>query len=367
MTKEEALLYIKKLKNKIIHTKSKKLKILYMNDLFVLQEFLYSYYGLIVNDEDIYISNIFESAIEKNDLDAQTTIEEFANLNNLTKKLSNGCINIFDKSKTNLYLNNYRKKYDKKFLNDLLIDFLLELDDATIEKYNEVAKKIVITYPTGIFNGSCWNIYGIDKQIINLCKADLGSNKNVSDIDFFQILAHELGHVVHFSMINKINKNKTTIRVFDESMSILFEKMFIDYLDKNNIDINDNLREEFLVFLEMCIVARAGSLALDNEDLVYGQIPDKYFSDAYFDNFKYIREELFDTEYSLTLPYFYGEIMATHVLDKNNNNYKDAYKELSELLIKYEGTDSKTLIDEIGIDSVPKGIARTLSKIDRNK
>lgn len=364
MSVEEALNKIEEIKNKIIHTKSKKIKALYMVDLIAIQDFLAVSYGIDIPDDDIYLSSVFYDSLDRLELDGAKMFDEFKDINKLTKKLANGSINIFDKAGFEGYYYDHRETFDYKFLNDVLMQMLEKLDSKIIDRYNKTLDTGILTSDIFGYDGVCWNLYSDNTQMINISTSYYEYNDKKLPINFYQTFAHEFGHAVHMDTINSSMKNKNVLGTFSESLPIMFEKMFLKTLEDNNVDISNSLRESYYRFLDNALIARAGAIALENDDLEYGYIiPDKYFSNKYFDKYQYLTDDFYNTDYFMYLPYFYGEIVAQHMLDRNNYNFKDATKELLELLMKAEYTDSKTLVEEIQLNKVPKGMARAIRKI----
>lgn len=365
MSENEALEKIKQLLYKYRISKSKKMKEFYLNDIITLQLFLEMNYNNTVIEDTNMLEDVSFDIEDIIDDEFVRSINEFNTLNDKTKNLANGCINIFDKAGfISYYALNY-PKYDTNLLKDSLLEFLDSIDPKVLEKFYEISKeKIFINNLGDSYDGVCFNFNNDNKQIIMISNDHYMSLNKTSEVRFFSTLAHEFGHVVHNNTINKSGKNKNYITAFTESISILYEKMYLDYLEKNNIDITKELRNEYSLFLSNSLLARAGSLAVQDNNLYFDYIiPDDYFTKEYFDKYTYVFGGLYSADYLDPLIYFYGELIATKYLDEYKSDYKNASKDLLEILMRLESSDSLTLLNEIDLNRVPKGVAKTLRKI----
>lgn len=364
MSEQEALNIIKELRNKIIHTKSQKLKRLYMIDLINLKELLAACYDKEIDESEIYVSGVYErtwNAIEKSETNEP---KQYIQLNDYTKALSNSCLKNFASFDFQQEIPT-RIQLSTKLLDELTMDFLSMMDNDTKEKYQDLASKVLIS-DIFEYGGICWNFYGINRQVINLSSLYYQYNKNFSDIDFYKVFFHELGHAVHLHKINHMSKNENFIGAFDESISMLYEKMFLHFLESNNIDIRESLKTDCGMLLECSIVARAGALAVENNDLNNdATIPNKYFSKAYFDHYSDISRFFYNEYYVDLLPYFYGGLISTKIMDEFGSDYKNASKETINILIESESKKKEIILDDIGLDKVPKGMVKTLVKIKK--
>ena len=364
MTEQEIIAHIKELENKIRHTRSNKLKSLYRIDIVALNEFLEIKYGKTINN-DMFVSKSF---IEKgySDLDYYDykLLCDFISIDNNTRKLANTVIKQYDKSEFIPYESPVSPKYDIEYLEDLLIAFLDKTGNKSLDKYIEILENGITLDDDPEYAGYCCNFFGLDKQVINISSSLCHNSNTVSEVAFFETLAHEMGHAVHMSTVNKSIKNIPYATPFAEGISMLYEKMFLDFISKNNIDISSNLRNNYTDFLYNACIARAGSRALRKDDLVLGYIiPSKYFNDKYIEKYSYVFEDLGDFPYDFRLLYFYGELMAQKIIDEFGDDYKNAAKEMLEILMKAETVSPQTIIDDVGLDKVPKGVARTLKNI----
>lgn len=366
MTEKEIYKMLNKLLTKIRFTKSKKLKKLYMIDFHDLQEML-----LISCNKDItgieYEDTIIESDILQDELDMES-INDFIDLNATTQKLSNETLDTFDKENFAPYYILKPKKYDMSLLHNVTREFVGNLSGDYLAKYGSMLKVGIPIVPIDEYTtGMCFNMFSENKQFIELSSGHCICHDLVGEIETFQAFMHEFAHAIHMDKTNQVGKTRGTTDAFSESLSIMFEKMYLDFLEKKvGIDINLALREEYFLFLTNTIIAKAGTHVVEDnafEDEYY-TIPHKYFSDKYFDKYTYILNDIFPfTKYDISLPYFYGELIATKFMDEFGSDYKNATKELLDILIKLESSSTKEMINEIGLDKVPKGVSRNLKMI----
>ena len=368
MSEKEVLYKIKQLLYKMRYTKSKKMKDYYLGDIVTLQELL----ELNHINADKELDFLFEDlAFDINRFLEDYTmnsINEFINLNDRTDKLANGCLNIFDKAGYVAYDSKNYQKYDTSFMYELLKDFLSKVDNNTLKKFNESLNNgIYITEIDDYIEGACYDLYSDNKQIIAISNGYYKYDKSVSEIGFFVSIVHELGHVVHHSLINESIKNKNYSNAFSEAISIMFEKMYLEYLNDNNINVINELRTKNNEILVNSLLAKAGTIAVNNGTLNCDySIPDECFKEKLFDKYSYLLNNLYSRYFDESLPYFYGELIATSFLDEFGKDYKNATKELLEVLMKNEYTYTLSLLDEIGLKKVPKGIEKSLKKVQKN-
>ncbi len=365
MSEKEVLYKIKQILYKMRYTKSKKMKDYYLGDIVTLQELL----ELNSISTDKELDFLFEDLafdihrfLEEHTMN---TINDFIALNDRTNKLADVCLSIFDKADYVVYDSKNYHKYNTDFLYELLSDFLSKVDNNALKKFKEsLYNGIYITDIGDYVEGLCFDLYSDNKQIMAISNGHYKYDKSVSEIGFFVSVVHELGHVIHRSLINESVKNKNYSNAFSEAISLMFEKMYLDYLSDNNINIINELRTKNNEILVNSILAKAGSLAVNNGILNYDySIPDDCFNEKCFDQYIYLRDNLYSRYYDEPLPYFYGELIATKFLDEFGKDYKSATKELLDVLMKNEYLDTLSLLDEIGLKNVPKGVAKSLKKL----
>ena len=365
MTEKEIYENMKKILTKIRFTKSKKMKKLYMIDFLALQEMLIISYNKDITGIE-YEDVIMEAEIVQDELDMES-INEFIDLNDTTQKFSNQIIDVFHKENFAPYYMPKQTKYDISLLHNTLKEFIGSLGNQYLTKYNDLLIRgisigIIDEYTTG----ACFNIFSENKQFIELSPGYYIYDSSVAKLDLFQTLVHEFGHAIHMDKTNQVGKTRGSTDAFCESISMLLEKMYLDFLEKEvGININTELRNEYFLFLHNTIIAKAGTHAVEDNSFEEGYaIPHKYFSDDYFDKYTYILKNIFPgTQYDISLPYFYGELIATKFMDEFGNDYKYATKELIDILIKLESSNSKEMIKEIELNKVPKGIEKSLKRI----
>ena len=364
MSEKEALKKIKQLLYKYRISKSKKMKEFYLSDILALQQYLLLNFNIDIDNTCILDDVLFDIEDYLDD-NYESSVNDFYSLNDKTRFLANGVINIFDKNDYACYTPVDRSIYDTKLLKESLIEFLSLIDYDILKKFYKYAKEgILVGNYEDLFLGVCFNLTSDNKQILAINNSDFLNEESVSEVGFFVTLAHEVGHGIHKNMINSSGINKNFPNPFEESISLLFEKMYLRYLEKNNIDIKNELKNEYNTLLINSILARAGSFAIEDNNLYDGYlIPDQYFTNEYFDKYTYLFDSLYSFEYLEPLIYFYGELIASRVISCYKDDYKSGVKSLLEVLMKWENKDSKDLLEEIGLNGVPKEIIKDLRKV----
>lgn len=364
MNEKEAIFKIKQLLYKMKSCKSKKMKEFYLSDIVTLEQYLEINYNIVLEDTKILddVSYDIDEVLE--DYFFKST-NDFISLNDKTKTLANGCINIYDKTGYIMCNPKNFSKYSTKYLNESLKEFLLKIDDNMLNQFKKyVNQGVLVGNYEDSFDGVCFNLVDDNRQVMAINKSSYLNAPSVSEVGFFVTLIHEFGHAVHKNIINSTGINKNYANPFEESISILFEKMYLKYLEENGISITKELKNEYNLLLMNSILARAGSLAVKDNNLIDNYIiPEQYFTKKYFDKYTYLFNCLNCEEYLEPLIYFYGELIASKYLDEYKNDYKNATKDLLEILLKWENTSCIDLLNEIGLKSVPKGIVKDLRKV----
>ena len=358
MSIEEALGYIEKLKNDIMHTNSERKKVMCMISIIAIIEYLSDSHGFLV-DIDKFDSSLFRKSIELLDREAYAEERDFLNINDLTNNLANGCINIYNQQHFNPFIYTKETKIKTKVLKELLNDFFGTMGDNVYKKYLELSQSS-IGNPGDKGAGVCWDFFAINKQSIDL--------EDSSPIDFTIGFVHELGHAVHLDAVNQIGKKKLNGVSLGEGVSLLFELLYMNYLSENNIDVNHNLRFYFINLLGYALKAKAGALAKNREELIESEgfiyYPDSYLSPKEIGNYAYIFEEVDElNEYVRPLYYFYGSLVALKFIYNYGMDYHTNIKEILKLMYKNELMGIKKLLEEIELDKVPDSLVKNLRRI----
>lgn len=286
------------------------------------------------------------------------------------EKISTNCknnINLY--KRINYYPYNlmvYRNVNNAKYT-ELLNEFIscLGLDVKKVVN-NLINKKRII-----LLNGTSELITGFCSQNLVLDSTYIGILKSNTSV-LYTSLAHELGHAWNFDYM----KNYGSLQYKSELIeipSILFEIMFIDFLEKNNESyeasiINSINYVEYLKYnFDYNIIANAYegnklNYYMDDFSLIVPK--EKVENDNYFMNLglnKYYAYE--NGNYYLdinVLPYFLGQLLTYEILDKMD--MKNALEFVKELLIKSLNEDSFKLINDSKILDNTKGFEKRLIK-----
>ena len=359
MSVEEALGYIEKLKNEIKHTNSTKWKIMCMVNILTIIDYLSDSHNFYVDDESIINSDLFQKSLNALDNECSQEIKEFLNINSLTNKLANGCINIYNQQKFNPFIFSKETYVDGKVLHEILDNFFGLFDNNIYKKYQEMSETS-IGDPGDKGAGVCWDFFAIGKQSIDL--------EDSSPIDFTIGFVHEMGHAIHLDAISKIGKKKLNGSSLSEGPSLLFELLYINYLKDNNIDINHNLKTYFIDFLGYALKAKAGTMA-KNKDLLIESDGSVYYTSDFLDPknigaYGYIFDDTpWLNDYVRPLYYFYGVLIALKFIDNYGMDYPVIAKELLNYMYRSELMSIEDSLEEISLNKVPNSLVKNLRRI----
>lgn len=158
-------------------------------------------------------------------------------------------------------------KYEEKDLIEIISDFINGFDE-TFYKYfrNMVDEGRILTYP---FDGDAYGISGKCFLINSLRKTYVISSEVGNTLPNIITLVHELGHTYEFRML--IDKNfETRQGIYATNLcevsSTFFEVMFNNYLQKNNINLNEvyYIKDKYIYlmfeqFLQVYIALRSSN------------------------------------------------------------------------------------------------------------
>ena len=355
MSEEQILKSIDLLKNQIRLTESQNLKKKYLNDIVVLLGYLSQTYGIELDPEVTLNDALYADYVYNFERDLFIEEGELLSINPITEVLANQTLETYEKSKFYPYTIPENRGVDSNYYNELILNFVSSLGDNVYKKYVDLFKEGVLVMPMGPkYAGGCWDFPAMDKQ--SICVGTLG-------FDLYPVLAHELGHAVHFDALNKIGRRRLSASVFVESLSTIYELLFLDYLEKNNIDINNRLRDFYYTFLKMCIKVKTYLRIHELDEIDLNEV--KIDTDS--EIIKSYYETMLDGEVELDFfedsSYFYGALAALSILDKTNDP-KEAANEMLQFLLKSEVKNYMECLKDLGIDEkIPNGLEKNLKRI----
>lgn len=307
------------------------------------------------------------------------------NINNFIKDKQ--MHNMFSGKVINLYNDKEFKYYNpkplylrEKQMAEILWDFL---DDEfnQADKFREMAEdgRIFKSYfeedPNDVYGTGGYTMYD---YINHKSFIVIGDDKVIKDVNMMRILAHEFGHVSdNFERIN-VSRNDNAryywISSYAEVYSMMYEKLFFEYLIKNNIykenasaglkqyylSIFDSFNSvEYLSTLEDKLLENERYKQEDNiaDQITVGENGTITFNAAILENF------------NETKLYSYGGIIANYFANLKHQDPDKFNREFSNFKTKRFGLFNFKIFEDIGtsIDEIIKSYAKDLDEITDKK
>lgn len=362
MTIEEAEKLINVLKGKLRRIRSEKLRSFYMADILTLENYIHTYKpsyscGISVKDFD-YIKYRNRLLKEK-----EKRVNEILAGNELNGMIASHVISEYEEAKFEIFIADDPLEQNEKQLREAFRDFMGSLGTATYKKYNELIESDAIVFaPIANYGGVCWDFPVLNRQVV-MCEDRFG-------LYSYLAIAHEIGHAVHFNAWNGVGRNRFEVSTFGESMSTLYEKLYMNYMEKCGFDV---FALKNFVYSQKLGEAIAVKLAQAGVSLGYG-IFNGY--DVVFDDFTLEEagltdipyQELYeklktDLEYSQPLYYLIGEATACLMLDRNNQDATSSIDDMLDFLLRSEKNSHSKNIQELGLSTYDfSGYALELKK-----
>jgi hypothetical protein len=282
---------------------------------------------LLKNEKYIEINNGIRNSLHKR------SINNFIENKDFHKYFSNKIIDLYNKDfnyyiAKSLYLRDYQ-------MGEVICDFLNDEFNQADEFKKFLESGHVFRASTEDRNRKIQNIAGYTMYnfITNNSYIVVSDDKKIKDVDLMRILVHEYGHVVdnnnkNFASKKDIN-NYLWISPYIEVYSMMYEKLFYDYLIKNNIfkeSAKWSLKQFYLGvydnFNSVDYLANLDNYLLQNERYKKEEnIVDQINLDE--DGTMYIALAVLD-DFDNASRYSYGGVFASYFADLKHND-KDAF------------------------------------------
>lgn len=226
---------------------------------------------------------------------------------NHLNELINNCLESF--KNFNLDYQYQKKKYSFKEATDLILEFFYSFDKSLvpiIQKNLDEDHLFIVDPKSNKFQEysglTYYNSYSNQTYTI-ICNQDKFS---IDDID---CIVHELGHGINFEIAKPKFFYKLLINNLSEIPSSIFEKLFINFLSDNNIDIKDahrtntnnliSLLENIKNIYDINSIIYKKFIESNKFDISnISSILSKYEIDYYFENIQYFFGMLLSHYYS---------------------------------------------------------------------
>lgn len=346
----QAKKYIEWLKNKYRFTYSKKLKAYYLADILSLENFIHS----MDPNFDSGISPIgleYQNYRDRLLKEKEKRVYEVLESNDLNGQLASNYVRSFSESGFKEFIDcDLSVKSEDEYL-ELFRDFMGSLGKETYQKYNQLIKEeSILCMPIENYGGVCWDFPTLGKQVV-VTDEDRGQYSYLA-------ISHEIGHALHFHALNQVGRRGFEINTFGESMSIMFEKMYENFLETNGFNVfglkNFTLSQRLgeAISIEICSLATSKGYAVFNGyDLVF----DSFKLDEVVkvdEKYRHLYEKLLSSlEYCQSLYYLIGDACSRVFLEAYSENMEKCIKEMKEFLISSEFRTHKENMEYLGLST----------------
>lgn len=264
--------------------------------------------------------NFINEYIKEHDKNESRNINNFIRNKDFHNKIASETLLILEDKRFDCELEEVNQKFSTKDMYEIMMDFLSKINKEKLLNKMIKEKRIFKVYNTmEIVGGTIFD---------NVLKNSYCYISNeINDITKMTTIIHELGHVT--------DTNRNIDSMYLESISMIYEKKFLDFLIKKRISpidtislIDDYYKEAYDNFKEVLVLSELDNGILRkqnykkvNEDLLLKQLNGKQ-SLEYMDlsNIRYINLRG-------CLCYSYGKVIATYFTnlekrDKELFNYK---------------------------------------------
>ncbi len=198
------------------------------------------------------------------------------------------------------------------------------------------------------------------------------------DVNMMRVLAHEFGHVADNLERNNASRNQNTryfwLSSYAEVYSMLYEKLFFDYLIKNNIFVQNSCAGLKRFYMEICdnfnsveyLSTLSDKLLINERYKKENNLIDQVQIDE--DGTMYIESAVFE-DFNETKLYSYGGILAAYFATLKHNDINLFNRRFSDFRTKRFGMFDFKIFEDVGtnIDEILKIYEKGLDEITDNK
>ena len=238
----------------------------------------------------------------------------------------------------------------------LMFEFLNYLGDDVVSLYKEMFNnKSVIIYTIDHEMGSSINSIYVSSPCLVL-----SDYPNL--FEYYTTFSHEMGHCYQYKL-QKDDNHFETFNPYKETTSILFEKMFVEFLKNKGVCDNNvsyyEMDDHSFILNDMSICLVLSILFMENEISEIDPFDLSYQS-------SFTKEELRDevskccgyikpTKKNISLDtfsYSIGHIISTYFIDKMKNNFKEAWQEYKSFISTADNYSLLEVLDKYYDDNL---------------
>ena len=319
--------------------------------------------------------------LKKLDIDSDFVNKYEKKLAQSTQKKINEITNLapYIYDKYNVLINEYKKngfcsyefdlyhRVNKDKLYEITTDFFLSLGSDVAKLYNRIIlNDNIFLLDDCDYSGVSINSQYVDNPCIII--------RNVEEyLSFYFTLVHEIGHCYQF-YLQRNHVHLESFNPFMETTSLLFEKMFFNYLKENHIfkkELFDYEIENNIYFLNdlastkvICeLLMNKDIKNIDLYDLTYdSSIPINELYKKMINDCGYIMANKLNFELS-EFHYSIGEIVSNYFINKMNNNFKETWKEYKNFICTVDNYPLEEIFDKyLDIDLMRNDIKKFIKK-----
>lgn len=323
-------------------------KVLLIKDYYNIINYLYQI-GKIECMND-YTLNYKDEVLYDKVYEIQSKME----INEIIKN-SKKLLHIFKKILDFYHQNNFYAEY----CDDILIN-LSDMKGVLPSFFNNFGKEFVNIYNKMIQEGRIVKgpIKNSDGICFNTMQTDLGFiviNKDMTDIDFFFSLVHEMGHIYQM-YLQKAHPYVIDVNITSEVMSLTMEKLFYFFCESNNV-LSDKVFASNILnhysFLNHYAIAKT-ICELISDNLITDIDPYSFDVNHKSEKIKilnHITKEcgyLYDCFKNINLTsiiYSVGDIISTHMFYSILNDYDKGILELKNFIINAKDYSMEEIIN----------------------
>ena len=230
---EDVIAKLKRLKKQIEIMPDNYQKTLLVTNYFRLYSFLVDSKKISGDDEEYFLETEISDFIKKISKSITNHINDLINNNKRLLNLDLELVRVYFEGNWNK--RKIRKTISSKKAEQLLENFLKSLGTDVFRLYTELKNNNICNLSTNIIDtdGACYGMIGTKHSYINV-------KNNDNNLSGYIALSHELGHAYHFYLLrNHGNASISNMNICLEVMSLLFEKLFIKFLE-SSYDYNDD-------------------------------------------------------------------------------------------------------------------------------
>lgn len=347
--------------NKIIKSKNNKERVLLIDTLISLCDYLEEVGFCFNEDIAIEMNNVLDvlgTKYEKiNNKDEEDIKKIFAN-KEIINKLNNKLLEFYQENNYCLSKTAKKDKIDLNYGFYVLECFFKNLGDDVYNLYCNMAENKHITIVNPIYESTAYTLqsnYQDNSYIISPIYPNC----------FYQLICicHEMGHAYQDNLLR--NQSQTTgYHLYTEFFSQLFENLFLSYLRKNNLfeEERSNRRlERYKILYDQSCICKIILFLMNNGLVNEKKLKDEDYLSDKFDEVENEEElsdviDIIDYDYKFSwthLVYVIDNCLGEYFARRMEINYQKGFKEAKEFILSAYYYPLEEIIDKYLTDLTP--------------